>query len=87
MSKRVITLLAAAALLYVYPLSYLAILLIVSLRKPEVTAYCFNCFLPPPLLMLTVWDYLCAATLVTGLALTFAAIRLHKEEKAENARY
>ena len=90
MSKTVKRMFGAALLLYVYPVIYLTVLAIDSLREPEVL--CFDCYstfqgVINPLVNLTIWQYACGVMMILGLSLTFAALWLHKQEKVENARY
>ena len=87
MSKTVKRMLGVALLFYVYPFVYLAAFLIYALKTPDVI--CYDCFngIPNPILHLTLWEYACGASLLLAVGLTFAALRLHKEEKFENARY
>jgi hypothetical protein len=89
-SKTVKRMLATAALLCLYPLTYFAAFGIdsfVAFYQDETGQYCLTCVKVRSLFGLTIWDWACTLMLVAATGLTIAAWRMHQEDRAESARY
>ena len=83
MSNPVKRLMVAAGIFYGIPAVILVVGLILKNMDTRETAKCYGCYDPSesmPLLSMTVIEYVCWASLVIAIALTFAAVRLHKAD-------